>query len=65
MSSKNIHYHDRKDTFPKISVSIFFLELSEEFPRDKNEFDSFTVNKPSVFVTKKCLYDVNPIKPHF
>ena len=34
MSTYNIHFHDKIQTIPKISLNICFLELSEEFPRD-------------------------------
>ena len=32
-----------------MSLNICFLELSEEFLRDKNEFELTMVNEPSVF----------------
>ena len=34
MNTHNIHFHDKIRQFPKISLTICFLELSEEFPRD-------------------------------
>ena len=34
MSTHNIHVQDITRKIPKISLSICFLELSEEFPRD-------------------------------
>ena len=34
MSAYNIHYQDKIESFPKISLNIRFLELSEEFSRD-------------------------------
>ena len=54
MSTQNIHFHDKTRNFPKISLNICFLQLSEEFPRDsKNEFESANVNEPSVFEPSK------------
>ena len=54
MRTRNIQFHD------KISISICFLELSEEFRREskKNEFEFAMVNEPSVFELLKfdCKY---------
>ena len=33
MSTHNIHFHDKMIKFLKY-VNVYFLELSEEFPRD-------------------------------
>ena len=35
MSTHNIHCPDKIRKIPKISLNICFLELSEEFPRNK------------------------------
>ena len=44
----NIHFFDKK--ISKMSLNICFLELLKEFPiGPKNEFESATVNEPSVF----------------
>ena len=38
---------------PKLTLNICFLRLSEDFPGDsKKEFESATVNEPSVFELK-------------
>ena len=34
MSTHNIQFHGQIGNLPKISLNIYFLELSEEFPRD-------------------------------
>ena len=34
MSAHNIHFHDKTGKIPEISLNVYFLELSEEFPRD-------------------------------
>ena len=45
MIRHNIHFHDKKEHFPKIYLNICFLELSAGFPKDsKTEFESTTVN---------------------
>ena len=44
MSTHNKQLHDKK-----IFLNICFLELSEEFPRDSQMFESAVVNEPSVF----------------
>ena len=50
-------FHDKLRNFPKASLNICFLELSEEFLQGlKNEFGSTTVNKPSVYESLKFYY---------
>ena len=55
MSTHNIYFHDKKDSFPKISLNIFCFFVCLffwEFPGDsKNEFESATVNELSEFVS--------------
>ena len=46
MSIYNKQFYDK---ITKNSINISFLELSDEFCRLKNEFESAMVNKPSVF----------------
>ena len=50
-------FHDKMRKFPKISINICLLQLSEEFPRE-SEFESATINDPSVFESLKlyCNY---------
>ena len=44
----------KSENFPKISLNVCYFELLEEFSRDsKNEFESATVNEPSVFQSLK------------
>ena len=54
MNTHNIQFHD------KISLIICFLELAEEFRRDKNEFELAMVNEPSVFELLRfdCIEDL-------
>ena len=33
-STRNIHFHDKMRTFPKLSLNICLFEPSEAFPRD-------------------------------
>ena len=37
MSTHNIHFHYNIGKFPNISLNIYFLELSEEFPWDSKK----------------------------
>ena len=72
MSTYNIQFHDK---IRKTSLNICFLQLLEEFCRDwKKEFQSPTVNEPSlfkqlrlycIFITKTWLYNFDPLEPHF
>ena len=65
MSIHNIHFLD-KENVHKLYLNICFLELSEEFPRDsKNEFESATVNEPSVFESLRfyCIKFTKNIQP--
>ena len=34
MSTHNIHFHNKIEKIPKISLNICLFELSEEFPTD-------------------------------
>ena len=52
MSIHNIQFHDKN----KIEFLNIFLELSEEFRRDKNEFQSAVVNDISVFEVLRFDY---------
>ena len=49
MSTHNILSHDKIGKTHKISLDTCFLELSEYFRRDTNEFELAMVNEPSVF----------------
>ena len=61
MSTHNIQFHDKKK-----SLNICFLELSEEFRRDKNEFELAMVNEPSMFESSRfdCNRNLNCKKGH-
>ena len=50
MSTHNIYFMIKYETFSIISINICFLELTREFPRDlKNEFELAMVKEPSAF----------------
>ena len=51
MSTHNIQFHDK---IRKKSLNICFLELLEEFCR--KEFESSTLNEPSVFEPLRLYY---------
>ena len=42
MSIHNIHFHDKIEKNPKITLNIGFLELSEEFSRDSKTSSNLT-----------------------
>ena len=39
MNTHNIYFHDKILNSPNISLNISFIELSDEFPLRKNEFE--------------------------
>ena len=49
MSTHNIYFIINSKKFPKISIDIYFLGLSREFPRDtKNEVELARVYKRAI-----------------
>ena len=63
------HIFYDKEIFPKMVLHICFHELSELFPRDSKMSSNYSrrTSHPcsSHCTTKTCLYNFDPLKPHF